>query len=162
MSTSFLRTIGVLFLCLGLWPAHALAIGRDADESMYQPAQAHAGSWGGGWGGGLVAAARQYVGRGNPTRRSSLWCGAFMDLVLRQTGHKPGSTLARDYEHYGTRVSGPVVGAIAVFARGKGGHVGVVSGIAPDGNVIIISGNYNGNVAEAEYPRRAIAYVLPQ
>jgi uncharacterized protein (TIGR02594 family) len=109
----------------------------------------------------LVAEARRYLG-GNPTGRSSLWCGAFMDMVLKKTGHKGGGNLARAYAQYGHRVSGPQVGAIAVMTRRGGGHVGVVSGIDASGNPIIISGNHNNKVAEAVYPRgRIIAYVMP-
>jgi len=109
----------------------------------------------------LVNQARRYLG-GNPTGRSSLWCGAFMDLVLKQTGHKGGGNLASAYARYGTRVSGPQVGAIAVMGRNGGGHVGVVSGIDANGNPIIISGNHNRRVAESVYPRgRIYAYVLP-
>src|SRR5581483_3039533 len=77
----------------------------NADPSF--GAQAMTGGFGGG---DLVSEARRYIG-GNPTGRSSLWCGAFMDLILRRTGHRPGSNLARDYASYGTRVSGPQVGA---------------------------------------------------
>jgi uncharacterized protein (TIGR02594 family) len=110
----------------------------------------------------LVAEARRYLGT-NPTRRSSLWCGAFMNMVLERTGHKPGGNLARGYASYGTRVSGPQIGALAVMSRGKGGgHVGVVTGIDPSGNVIVVSGNHNNTVAEAVYPRsRIFAYVMP-
>jgi len=109
----------------------------------------------------LVNQARRYIG-GNPTGRSSLWCGAFMDMVLKQTGHRGGGNLARAYAQYGTRVSGPQVGAIAVMGRNGGGHVGVVSGIDANGNPIIISGNHNRRVAESVYPRgRIYAYVLP-
>jgi uncharacterized protein (TIGR02594 family) len=113
-------------------------------------------------GGDVVAEARRYLG-GNPTGRRSLWCGAFMDMVLKKTGHKGGGNLARAYASYGRRVSGPQVGAIAVMTRGKaGGHVGVVSGIDASGNPIIISGNHNDVVAESTYPRgRIIAYVMP-
>jgi uncharacterized protein (TIGR02594 family) len=112
-------------------------------------------------GGDLVTEARRYIG-GNPTGRGSLWCGAFMDMVLKHTGHNGGGNLARAYAHYGTRVSGPQVGAIAVMARGDGGHVGVVSGIDSSGNPIVISGNHNNTVAESIYPRgRIIAYVMP-
>jgi uncharacterized protein (TIGR02594 family) len=112
-------------------------------------------------GNSLIAEARRYLGT-NPTGRSSLWCGAFMDLVLRKTGHKGGGNLALGYEHYGTRVAGPEVGAIAVMTRRGGGHVGVVSGIDANGNPIIVSGNHNNTVAEAVYPRsRIIAYVEP-
>ena len=109
----------------------------------------------------LVSEARRYLG-GNPTGRRSLWCGAFMDMVLKHTGHRGGGNLARAYASYGTRISGPQVGAIAVMARGGGGHVGVVSGIDASGNPIVISGNHNSTVAESVYPRsRIIAYVMP-
>lgn len=119
-----------------------------------------------GWGGGsLVSEARRHIGQGAAALglRRSLWCGAFMDMILRNTGHKGGSNLARDYANYGTRVSGPQVGAIAVMSRGRrGGHVGVVSGIDASGNPIIISGNHGHRVAEATYSRgRIYAYVLP-
>ena len=109
----------------------------------------------------VVDEARRYIG-GNPTGRSSLWCGAFMDMVLKRTGHTGGGNLARAYARYGTRVSGPQVGAIAVMGRNGGGHVGVVSGVDANGNPIIISGNHNRRVAESVYPKgRIIAYVLP-
>jgi len=112
-------------------------------------------------GGSLVAEARKYIGT-NPTGRRSLWCGAFMDMVLKQTGHPGGGNLALGYEHYGTRVSGPQVGAIAVMGRRGGGHVGVVTGIDASGNPIIVSGNHNNTVAESVYPRsRIAAYVVP-
>ena len=124
--------------------------------------QAHAGdAYGGATSDSLVSEARKYLGT-NPTGRGSLWCGAFMDLVLKRTGHAGGGNLASGYARYGTRVSGPTVGAIAVMGRGGGGHVGVVSGIDPNGNPIIVSGNHNRTVAESVYPRSRIsAYVLP-
>jgi uncharacterized protein (TIGR02594 family) len=85
-----------------------------------------------------------------------------MDKVLRDTGHKGGGNLATGYLHYGHRISGPRVGAIAVMYRRGGGHVGVVSGIDANGNPIIISGNHRNTVAEAKYPRQRIAaYVMP-
>jgi uncharacterized protein (TIGR02594 family) len=110
----------------------------------------------------LVSEARRHLGT-NPTNRRSLWCGAFMDMVLKRTGHKGGGNLARGYAKYGTRISGPQVGAIAVMTRGRrGGHVGVVSGVDANGNVIVVSGNHNNTVAESVYPRsRIIAYVMP-
>ncbi len=109
----------------------------------------------------LVAEARKYLGT-NPTGRRSLWCGAFMDMVLRRTGHKGGGNLALAYAHYGHRVAGPQVGAIAVMGRRGGGHVGVVAGVDPNGNPIIVSGNHNHSVGESVYPRgRIVAYVEP-
>jgi len=115
----------------------------------------------------VVSQARQYIGT-NPTGRSRLWCGAFMDMVLKQTGRRGGGNLARAYASYGPRVPGPQVGAIAVMGRKGGGHVGVVSGIDAKGNPIIISGNTWGGgskkrtVREAPVSRsRVYAYVLP-
>ncbi|WP_244487297.1 TIGR02594 family protein [Afipia sp. Root123D2] len=112
----------------------------------------------------VVSEARRYIGRGNPTGRSRLWCARFMNMVLQRSGHQgTGSDMARSFASYGRRVSGPQVGAIAVMSRGRrGGHVGVVSGIDAQGNPIIISGNHGHRVAEAKYSRgRVYAYVMP-
>jgi uncharacterized protein (TIGR02594 family) len=111
----------------------------------------------------LVREARKYMGT-NPTGRTKLWCATFMNFVLRKSGYAgTNSDAARSFAAYGHRISSPQVGAIAVLARGKiNGHVGVVSGIDPNGNPIIISGNHGHRVGEGIYPRsRVIAYVMP-
>jgi len=118
---------------------------------------------GGGLASNIVAEARRYIG-GNPTGRRRLWCARFMNLVLKRAGHQgTGSDMARSFAHYGRRVSGPQVGAIAVMTRrGGGGHVGVVSGVDRRGNPIVVSGNHGRRVAESVYPRsRVYAYVVP-
>src|SRR5262245_44644323 len=129
---------------------------RRSIGSAYARAQSHANSaYGGPTSNALVTEARKYIGT-NPTGRASLWCGAFMDMV-------GGGNLASAYTRYGSRVSGPQVGAIAVMGRRGGGHVGVVSGIDANGNPIIVSGNHNRTVAESAYPASRIhAYVLPR
>jgi uncharacterized protein (TIGR02594 family) len=110
----------------------------------------------------FVAEARRYLGT-NPTGRRDLWCGAFVDLVLKRLGYKGGGNLASAYARYGTRVSGPQIGAIAVMTRVGGGHVGIVSGFDSKGRPIIISGNYRRRVAEVVYPAgRIYAYVIPK
>ena len=134
---------------------------RSREQAPEQPHQ---------WGAtSVVAEARRYIGT-NPTRYTSLWCADFINLVLERTGYRgTRSRLARSFASYGTRVAGPQVGSIAVMSRrgpaaggGPGGHVGVVSGVDPNGNPIIISGNHNKRVAEAVYPRaRIYAYVMP-
>ena len=110
----------------------------------------------------IVAEARRYLG-GNPTGRGSLWCARFMNLVLQRSGLRgTGSDLASSFAHYGHRVSGPEVGAIAVMSRRGGGHVGVVSGIDAHGNPILVSGNNRNRVREAPISRgRVYAYVMP-
>lgn len=120
-------------------------------------------SGGFGGGSGLVSEARRYVGS-NPTGRGSLWCARFMNMVLEHTGHKgSGSDMASSFARYGTRVSGPQVGAIAVMSRGgRGGHVGIITGIDAQGNPIMISGNNGNRVREAPVSRgRIYAYVMP-
>lgn len=111
----------------------------------------------------VVAEARRYIG-GNPTGRRSLWCARFMNFVLQRSGHSTtGSDMARSFASYGSRVSGPRVGAIAVMSRGRGGgHVGVVSGVDAKGNPIVVSGNHGHRVAESVYSKsRVYAYVMP-
>jgi uncharacterized protein (TIGR02594 family) len=110
----------------------------------------------------VVAEARHFLG-GNPTGRGSLWCARFMNMVLQRTGHHgTGSDLAFSFTHYGQRVSGPQIGAIAVMGRRGGGHVGVVSGIDSKGNPILISGNNGNRVREAPVSRgRIYSYVMP-
>ncbi|MCK1385536.1 TIGR02594 family protein [Bradyrhizobium sp. 21] len=120
---------------------------------------------GGSFGGGsdLVSEARRYVG-GNPTGRGSLWCARFTNMVLQHTGHQgTGSDMASSFARYGTRVSGPQVGAIAVMSRGgRGGHVGIITGVDAQGNPIMISGNNGNRVREAPVSRgRIYAYVMP-
>ena len=111
---------------------------------------------------GVVAEARRYLG-GNPTGRGRLWCARFMNLVLQHSGyHGTGSDMANSFAHYGQRISGPQVGAIAVMGRRGGGHVGIVSGIDAQGNPILVSGNNGNRVREAPVSRgRIYAYVMP-
>ena len=155
----------------GRYPVATLQAAGEATQSQSRrrAPQAQANSaFGGFTSNSLVSEARKYIGT-NPTGRGSLWCGAFMDLVLKKTGHRGGGNLASAYARYGTRVSGPQVGAIAVMGRKGGGHVGVVTGVDPNGNPIVLSGNtWNRStggrhtVAEQVYPRgRVYAYVMP-
>jgi uncharacterized protein (TIGR02594 family) len=111
---------------------------------------------------GIVSEARRYLG-GNPTGRGSLWCARFMNMVLQHTGHTgTGSDMAASFAHYGQRISGPQIGAIAVMGRRGGGHVGIITGIDAKGNPIMISGNNGNRVKEAPISRgRIYAYVMP-
>ncbi|MBR0984508.1 TIGR02594 family protein [Bradyrhizobium liaoningense] len=135
--------------------------GGMAHAATANAAMANSGGFGGG--SSLVSEARRYVG-GNPTGRGSLWCARFMNMVLEHTGHKSsGSDMASSFARYGTRVSGPQVGAIAVMSRGRrGGHVGIITGVDAQGNPIMISGNNGNRVREAPVSRgRIYAYVMP-
>jgi uncharacterized protein (TIGR02594 family) len=110
----------------------------------------------------LVMEARQFLGT-KPSGMGSLWCARFMNMVLEKTGHKgTGSAMANSFASYGTRISGPQIGAIAVMGRRGGGHVGIITGIDSSGNPIMISGNNRNSVREAPVSRgRIYAYVMP-
>jgi uncharacterized protein (TIGR02594 family) len=145
--------------------AQLQASGFANTQASYDPnANGGGATMSGGFGGGsgLVSEARRYLG-GNPTGRGSLWCARFMNMVLQHTGHQgTGSDMAKSFANYGTRVSGPQVGAIAVMGRRGGGHVGIITGIDAQGNPIMISGNNGNRVREAPISRgRIYAYVMP-
>ena len=135
----------------------------DAQASLMSGSAANGAAVSGGFGSSsLVSEARRYLG-GNPTSRRSLWCARFMNLVLEHTGHRgTGSDMASSFAHYGQRISGPQVGAIAVMGRRGGGHVGIITGVDARGNPIMISGNNGNRVREAPVSRgRIYAYVMP-
>jgi uncharacterized protein (TIGR02594 family) len=151
------------FMQGGLTPMTQQPTSRRAARQPRQTPAMNAMAFGGGSGSGLVSQARAYLGS-NPTGKASLWCARFLNMVLERTGRRgTGSDMASSFASFGSRVSGPQVGAIAVMSRGKrGGHVGIVSGIDSSGNPIIISGNHGGRVAESTYPRgRIYSYVMP-
>lgn len=107
-------------------------------------------------GGGLIREARRHLG-GNPTGWARVWCGRFLDMVLRRTGHAKGSNLARRYAGYGHHAAGPCVGCIVVWRH----HVGVVTAVSHNG-ITVISGNDGRRVRERERSMRGvIAYRWP-
>jgi uncharacterized protein (TIGR02594 family) len=143
-------------------PQKKVASARDADRLTSKPIAEPLKQPRFGWP-ALVREARKYMGT-NPTDRKKLWCATFMNFVLAKAGYAgTNSDAAKSFAQYGHRISSPQVGAIAVLSRGKvGGHVGVVTGIDPHGNPIIISGNHGHRVGEGIYPSsRVIAYVMP-
>lgn len=106
----------------------------------------------------LVQRARSFVGQGAREiglHRTSLWCSAFLRHVA---GTQGVNDLALSWLNR-PRVTASI-GAIAVMHRGRGGHVGIVSGFDRHGNPILISGNHGRRVRETVYPRhRIVAYV---
>lgn len=110
-------------------------------------------------GAGLIAAAKRYLGDGNVTGFRGPWCGAFLGMIARRVGlPRPHNfRLARAWLHVGRPVK-PRPGAVVVFARRGGGHVGIVTRVR-HGRVHVISGNHGHRVAMGWYPiRRALGY----
>jgi len=84
------------------------------------------------------------------------WCAGYVNSSLAQAGMQgTGSNMARSFMNWGTGVSDPRKGDIAVFSRGdpKGpyGHVGFFEGYDKDGNIIVLGGNQNDAVSRQTY-----------
>lgn len=84
------------------------------------------------------------------------WCAGYVNASLAQAGMEgTGSNMARSFMNWGTGVSDPRKGDLAVFSRGdpKGpyGHVGFFEGYDKDGNIIVLGGNQNDAVSRQTY-----------
>jgi uncharacterized protein (TIGR02594 family) len=84
------------------------------------------------------------------------WCGAFVAYCLAQSGlmYPANYARAKAWASWGAPISRPMVGAVAIFHRSGGGHVGFVTGIRWNGDLVILGGNQNDGVTVADYPRR--------
>jgi len=92
------------------------------------------------------------------------WCAGAVSAWLERAGIRSQRTAwARNYLNQGGKLYSPKFGSIVVFERGKGGHVGFVTGIAEDGSQIkVIGGNQSDTVNERMFPiSRVLGYRNP-
>lgn len=83
------------------------------------------------------------------------WCGLFAAHCVRTAGlalpKNPLSALA--WAEWGRPLDAPVPGAVAVFRRSGGGHVGFVVGEGARGDLLVLGGNQSDRVGVARFPR---------
>lgn len=97
------------------------------------------------------------------------WCGAFVaDCLLTGAGITPIAISARAKawakwgSPIGTTATRPPLGAVAVFGRQGGGHVGFVTSVHRDGSLDILGGNQGNAVNIRRFPRdRLVALRWP-
>lgn len=90
--------------------------------------------------------ARSFLAKGGDSKPRA-WCGWWMRHYLGVKN--PAGNLARWWAGYGTKASGPAVGTIVVWARGRrSGHVGIITGQAGNGQWVVKSGNDGNAVRE--------------
>ena len=92
------------------------------------------------------------------------WCGVFVAAVMREEGFRapPHWYRARAWLAFGTPIAEPVVGCVAVFARGGAGHVGFVAGLDERGRLMVVGGNQGNAVTVAPFDRaRVLGYRWP-
>ncbi len=97
------------------------------------------------------------------------WCGLFAAWCVHQAGIAPPpiSIRAKAWATWGDPLSiravYPPLGAIAVFGRDGGGHVGFVDSVNRDGSLNILGGNQGDAVNVRRFPRaRLIALRWPK
>lgn len=102
--------------------------------------------------------ARKYTGT-NPTGWASLWCAKFMTMIEPQLAQKlKNPNLAREWAQLPKAPK--QVGSIVVLSRGSGGHIGIITKVMPNGDLVILSGNHNHKVAEGRYSKRRILAIV--
>ncbi|MGW8177181.1 MAG: TIGR02594 family protein [bacterium] len=90
------------------------------------------------------------------------WCAAWVSAVLEMAHIKSARTgWARSYLTWGKSLPGPAYGAIVVFRRGSGGHVGFVVG-RKGKNLMVLGGNQHNSVNVSEFTQdRVLGYRWP-
>jgi len=88
------------------------------------------------------------------------WCASFVAFCIKNCGLPlPESPqAARSWLKWGTAITIPAFGCVAVFKRGNNpaeGHIGFFLGF--EGNdIILLSGNYGNKVAVGKSPKKDI------
>ena len=91
--------------------------------------------------------------------RGRLKCAVNVNAELARRGTQgTGSALAKSFLSWG-RSSGPTPGAVAVFSRGRGGHVAIVHSVRSDGTVLYLNPSSRRQAWQVgPYHRRPIAF----
>lgn len=90
------------------------------------------------------------------------WCKMYVEYCLRKHGYKMNDSLwALDVRKYGTKLSGPAVGAIASKTRSGGGHTFFVIGRDKAGHIIGVGGNQSDSVCRAPFDPASLKYNWP-
>ncbi len=91
------------------------------------------------------------------------WCGTFVAHCVRDTGPLPQHWYrAKAWATWGAPLAGPAVGAVVVFERQGGGHVGFVVGRDTAGRLLVLGGNQGDAVTVSAFDtRRVLAYRWP-
>ncbi len=92
------------------------------------------------------------------------WCGTAVAAWMRACGFTPPKAWyrAKAWATWGDELQAPAPGAVVVFEREGGGHVGLVVGQDQLGRLLVLGGNQGNAVSIAPFDRRrAIAYRWP-
>jgi uncharacterized protein (TIGR02594 family) len=87
------------------------------------------------------------------------WCGPVMAAWMQACDIPPARAWyrAKGWLDWGTPIPAPVVGAVVVFDRAGGGHVGLVVGKDPVGRLLVLGGNEGSAVSVLPFDRARVA-----
>lgn len=92
------------------------------------------------------------------------WCGVAVAHWMRRAGVEPPKHWYRAlaWADWGARLGRPALGAVVVYRRSGGGHVGLVVGTDAAGRILTLGGNQGDAVSIAPFDRqRVVAYRWP-
>lgn len=92
------------------------------------------------------------------------WCGAAVAGWMKACGIEPAKAWyrAKAWLNWGHVLKEPAVGAVVVFERAGGGHVGLVVGIDETGRLLVLGGNQGNAVSIVPFDTgRVLGYRWP-
>lgn len=92
------------------------------------------------------------------------WCGTACAAWMRSVGIEVPKHWyrARGWLEWGSPIPAPALGAVVVFERPGGGHVGIVAGKDARGRLMVIGGNQGNAVSIAPFDMdRVLGYRWP-
>lgn len=95
----------------------------------------------------LIVDMWKWIKRGGIKNDEVPWCAAFVGSCFEQVWIKSSRfESAKSYLDWGVKLDKPVYGAVAVFSRNGGGHVGFIVGTDKQGRLMILGGNQGDEV----------------
>lgn len=87
------------------------------------------------------------------------WCGVFVAHCMKAAGQPlPKYWMrAKDWLNWGDSIAAPCIGAVVVFTRDGGGHVGFVVGKDKSGNLMVLGGNQGDAVRISAFPMSRVS-----
>lgn len=92
------------------------------------------------------------------------WCGTAVAAWMTACGIKPAKAWyrAKAWLDWGYDIGAPVVGAVVVFERQGGGHVGLIVGKDRSGRLLVLGGNQGNAVSISPFDMsRVLGYRWP-
>lgn len=104
------------------------------------------------------------IKRGGIKADSVPWCAAFVGACLEEAGYvSTRFESAKSYLDWGTPITNPVYGAVVVFSRDGGGHVGFCVGYDQRRRLLVLGGNQSDMVSIAPFESsRVVGFRIPK